>query len=252
MIDAHCHLDAYRDPYAVAVQTDRDHVLTIAVTNLPSKFGLAYPHVRPLRSIRLAVGMHPLQAEQHAAERERFAACMKLTSFVGEVGLDLSTEGRATRDLQVDSFRYVLGLVHQQPKFLSIHSRRAEAMVLDLLEEVSVTPTAFHWYTGSRSNLDRLIAAGHYCSVNPAMIRSAAGRTVIERLPADRVLTETDGPHVQIGGRPAMPFDVALVEKFLADCWRKSRSEVAHQVRSNLLRTLSLVPPVGPLRGLDC
>ncbi len=234
MIDAHCHLDAYPDPYQTALAADQARVLTIAVTDLPSGFEAAYPHVRPLRSIRLAVGLHPLRADRHASERERFAACLARTSYVGEVGLDFSREGWETRRLQEDSFRFVLELLRVQRKFLSIHSRRAETAVLDALEEHGVRPAVFHWFSGSLAQLDRLIEQGHACSINPAMVRSARGRAIIASLPHDRVLTETDGPYVTVRGRPALPTDVAEVEVHLARLWGHPLAEVRQQLARNL------------------
>ena len=139
MIDAHCHLDAYPDPYATALAVDRARVLTIAVTNLPSAFEAAYPHVRGLRSIRLAVGLHPLYAHQHAAELERFASCLDYTLYVGEVGLDFSSgKELPTRRVQEETLHFVLRLLRVHPKFVSLHSRRAESAVLDVLEEHGV------------------------------------------------------------------------------------------------------------------
>lgn len=234
MIDAHCHLDMYADPYGTALMADRSGVLTIGVTQLPSAFEQAYPHVRPLRHIRLAVGMHPLVATQHAVERDLFVSCLEKTSYVGEVGLDFSVEGLSTRELQVDTFRFVLQRVRQSPKFVSVHSRRAERAVLDLLEETRVSPVVFHWYSGSQMQLERLLRLGHFCSVNPAMIRSDKGKAIIRRMPRDRILTETDGPYVQIGRRPAVPADAAMVEEFLADDWGQSAEEIGHQIRQNL------------------
>lgn len=119
MIDAHCHLDAYPDPYRTALAVERSRVLTIAVTNLPSAFEAAYPHVRGLRYIRLAIGLHPLFAERHGAERRRFVAALDHTSYVGEVGLDFSREGLPTRDQQLASFRFVLEQVRRRPKWCS-------------------------------------------------------------------------------------------------------------------------------------
>jgi TatD DNase family protein len=242
VIDAHCHIDRYADPYAEALRVERERVLTVAVTDLPRNFEDAYPHVRGFRSIRLAVGLHPLLADQHSAELDRFERCLQITSFVGEVGLDASPEGRSTFDRQIESFRFVLGLIRRQPKFLSLHSRRAEAQVLDLLEEFAITPAVFHWYTGSVANLDRLIAGGHYCSVNPAMTRSKSGRSIIDRLPMDRVLTETDGPHVEINGRPAIPADIVAVEEYLASRWCRSICETKDQIQTNFLQSISKLP----------
>jgi TatD DNase family protein len=234
VIDAHCHLDAYPDPYATALAADRARVLTIAVTELPSGFEAAYPHVRPLRAIRLAVGLHPLRADRHAPERDLFAACLSRTSYVGEVGLDFSPEGWETRRLQEDSFRFVLELLRVQPKFVSIHSRRAETSVLDALEEHGVCPAVFHWFSGSLAHLDRLLDQGHACSINPAMVRSARGRAIIARLPQERVLTETDGPYVTVRGRSALPTDVAEVEAYLARVWGYTLAEVRQRLRQNL------------------
>lgn len=233
MIDAHCHIDAYPDPYHTALDADRAGVLTIAVTNLPSAFEAAYPHVRPLRNLRLAVGLHPLFAEQHAAEREQFLRCLQRTNYVGEIGLDFSREGVSTRDLQIASFRFVLESVRKQPKYLSIHSRHAEGVALDLLEEFGTGPVVFHWYSGSLTDLERLLAQGHFCSINPAMLRNARGRVIIERVPPERALTETDGPYVSIGSQPVYPKDVAVVEQFLAQLWGWKVDEVRRHLRRN-------------------
>lgn len=198
MIDAHCHIDAYADPYQTALVVDRARVLTIAVTNLPTDFARAYPHVRPLRYIRLALGLHPLLAAAHVGERDAFRTYLGRTSYVGEVGLDFSSEGQATRVEQIESFRFVLQLLRAHPKFVSVHSRQAESAVLDLVEQIPVGPVVFHWFGGSLLQLERLLSLGHYCSINPAMLRSTRGRAIVERLPRDRVLTETDGPFVQV------------------------------------------------------
>lgn len=106
--------------------------------------------------------------------------------------------------------------------------------MLDLLEDTGVAPVVFHWYTGSLAQLDRLLALGHFCSVNPAMLRSTRGRATIERLPPDRVLAETDGPFVSVSGGPAVPADVAEVEAFLARQWGRAATEVRRQLQHNL------------------
>jgi len=61
-----------------------------------------------VRGIRLALGLHPLPARDHPAERERFAQRVAKTWYIGEVGLDFSPAGSATREPQVASFHFVL------------------------------------------------------------------------------------------------------------------------------------------------
>lgn len=234
MIDAHCHLDLYTDPYQVAQAIEREQVLTIAVTNSPTAFERAYPHMQSFRYIRLALGLHPLTSESHPQEFDRFIRNLSRTSYVGEVGLDFSREGISSRESQLASFRFVLQQLQASPKFVSVHSRRAESAVLDLLEEASLNPVVFHWYTGSLAQLERLLRQGHYCSVNPAMVQHARGRAAVERIPRTRILTETDGPFVQLERRQIQPMDVTQVELFLAKLWKCSVEEVRSQLFINL------------------
>lgn len=220
------------------MHAERHRVLTIAVTSNPSEFEEALPHVRQLRYIRLALGLHPLEAHLLRDAWQQFARNLDQTSYIGEVGLDFSSEGEPTQGEQLDAFRFVLDQLQGRRRFISVHSRRAESEVLDLLEEYAIHPVVFHWYSGSIVQLERLLALGHYCSLNPAMLRSRHGRAIIERLPIDRVLTETDGPFVPVSQRPALPTDVATVEAYLAKQWEQSDSAVRAQLRTNLRQVL--------------
>src|SRR5579862_1287908 len=124
MLDAHCHIDLYPEPSAVADRAEHAGVFTIAVTNLPSAFKRSQPHVALRRRMRLALGLHPLLAEQHNNERNAFLSLIDATSFIGEIGLDFSREGKPTAELQIESFEFVLRALAGKPKFVSIHSRR--------------------------------------------------------------------------------------------------------------------------------
>jgi TatD DNase family protein len=184
--------------------------------------------------MRFAVGVHPLEAAK-LGERDwsLFESCLPETSYVGEAGLDFSTQGRGTRGEQEQAFRRILRVVAGRGKVLSLHSRGAENAVLQLLTEHEVGPAIFHWYTGPVTVLDRLLAAGHYCSFNPAMVRSARGQAIIARVPPSRALIETDGPYVRVGGRPVEPTDVLLVYRYLSQVWRQPIATVTQQVYDN-------------------
>jgi len=241
MIDTHCHIDLYPNPSQAAVEADQAGVLTIIVTNLPSAFDRAYPHVQRMKNIRLALGLHPLVATQHRNERTRFMALADRTSYIGEVGLDFSPAGSPTKELQCESFRFVLQVLRGKPKFITVHSRQAEAAILELLDEEKHSPVVFHWYSGSLPVLTRAVAAGHFFSINPAMVQSAKGRRIIDALPPERVLSESDGPFVRVRENPAQPSDVSIVEEYLANLWQVKRSEASTKIRTNFL---DLIRPI--------
>jgi len=246
MIDSHCHIDLYPHPTEVADRANRDGVLTVMVTNLPSAFERAYPHIQNFKHMRLALGLHPLSAAQHPAEKERFAELVDKTSFIGEIGLDFSRAGYHSRELQIDSLKFVLAALDGKPKFITLHSRRAESTVLRLLQEARRSPVVFHWYSGSLKTLDLALSSGHYFSINPAMITSPNGQKIIAHLPPNRVLTETDAPFVKVGTRVSEPRDVELVENYLASLWGVSRLEVTRSVRENFM---AIIKPVKVVRS---
>jgi TatD DNase family protein len=239
MLDAHCHVDLYPEPATVADRAAASGAFTVMVTNLPSAYDRSRPHVESRRRIRLALGLHPLLAAQHGAERDLFQARVATASFIGEVGLDFSPEGKATADVQVQSFEFVLQSIAGLPKFISIHSRRAEAKVVEMLRAAKRTSAVFHWYSGPIGVLRQAISDGHYFSVNSAMLNSDGGRRIISAVPPDRLLTETDGPFVTIAGRPAEPSDIGLVEEGVARIWKVAPSEVRSRVAQNFRSVVS-------------
>lgn len=241
IIDAHCHIDSYPDPIEIVQEIEKRRTLTVGVTNSPSAFMAASPHVRRCRWVRLALGLHPLLGDNHPVERARFAAQLSRTSYVGEIGLDFSPAGLPTREEQLLSFRYVLDQLRRQRKFVSIHSRRAEEHVLDILEELDMWPVVFHWYSGPKSQLDRLLRLGHYCSVNPAMLTTLRGRRLLGQIPPDRVLSETDGPFVRVNGAILHPGEIGDVVGFLASTWSIRPQDVRYHIEHNFR---SLLPSV--------
>lgn len=239
MIDAHCHIDLYPNPLQIARQCEQAGVITLAMTNLPSHFALGRIHLQGFRKIRLALGLHPLHALRHPAEYDLFKQNLALTSYVGEVGLDFSRDGVATKQQQLQSFAFVLEQVQGQKKLLSLHSRGAEPEVLAMLVSAGIQLAIFHWYTGSLATLKNISEHGYYFSINPAMIRSEKGRLLIASMPPEKVLTETDGPYVQVGNRIAEPADVAIVINYLATQWNLASEEVMLQIQSNFANLIN-------------
>lgn len=235
MHDMHCHLDQYENPSIVATSTERSGIFTVAVTNLPSAYYTAKPHMRSFRHLKLALGLHPLLAEHHTPHEKRlFRDAFNETDYVGEIGLDFSREGIGTKEAQIASIRFVFELLRGHRKVVSIHSRRAESAVLELLTEFDIGPMILHWYSGPLTILDQLVQRGHYFSVNSAMVNSNNGQRIVDRIPRERLLTETDGPFVHVGHRPSAPSDVCLVHEHLTSCWCEAVADVRDRISQNL------------------
>lgn len=232
-IDTHCHFDISSNPEEIIRSSEKQRIITIGMTNLPSHFEIGINHVKEFRYVRLALGLHPLMALKHSTELVKFKNNINKTSYIGEVGLDFSSEGISTIEIQIKSFEYVLNTIKGQKKILSIHSRRAEIEVLTLLKKYEIKNVIFHWYSGPISVLKSIIDNGYFCSVNTAMIKNKSGQKIISEIPINKILTETDSPYILNNGVPTKPEDVRLVIKYLSFYYKKSEQEMIKQVYDN-------------------
>lgn len=233
MIDAHCHIDQFKKPPVIARKAESNCVITIAVTSLPEHFKLGYPHLTSFKYVRLALGLHPMLVSQNAFDENLFRSLAAKTSYIGEVGLDFSKKNTSSRQSQIEVLDKIFKIVDDRPRFISLHSRKAEKCLFDILINHKIKKAVFHWYSGPLNLIDKIVSADHFFSVNPSMIKSKNGQTIIERIPIDRILTESDGPYVMTKGKPAEPMDVRLVIEYLKIIWNKSFEEIDQIVQGN-------------------
>ena len=189
IIDTHCHFDMMQNPEQYIQSAENKGDIIIGMTNLPSHFQMGYAHVRNFRHIRLALGFHPQLAVESSKELASFSKQVNKTSYIGEIGLDFSKDFVDSKEKQIYAFRYVLSLIKDKNKIVSVHSRKAEKEVFELLQEYRIKNAIFHWYSGPLS-----LIAGYYFSINEAMTTSISGRKIISKIPPNRILTETDAP----------------------------------------------------------
>lgn len=239
MLDTHCHIDLYPQPQLILAECDRNGFSIISMTNLPSHFELGFPFFQNRRKIRQALGMHPLYAQYHEEEFPKFLNNLDKTSYIGEIGLDFSREGIATKDTQIATFTKVLEAISGSKKVLSIHSRRAEKEVLNLLKKNKIKNAIFHWYSGPLNLIDSIINEGYYFSVNSAMVQSELGRKIIAKIPLDFLLTETDGPFIGENNVPLKPGQVAEVISYVGQLLNVSERLVEQAILSNFNKIIS-------------
>ena len=234
MIDVHCHFDMAKNTEKYISDNEKRQIITIGMTNLPSHFQLGINHVRRYKFIRLALGLHPLRAKEHAKEYLKFKQYVDETSYIGEVGLDFSREGFSTKEIQIKSFEFVLDCIRTKNKILSLHSRRAEKDTLEMLIEKGIENVIFHWYSGSLNVLRNIVNSGFLFSINSAMIQSDNGRKTIAEIPRELILTETDFPYIDNS-------NIADVHMYLSNLWNVSTEDVEQIINSNLKRIIQRI-----------
>lgn len=235
MIDFHVHLDLYPDPKVIAQEIDKHRMYVLSVTTTPSAWkgtsALGYGHSR----IRTALGLHPQLAHERIHELPLFDKYLHETKYVGEIGLDGSSNLKPHRDVQLHVFKHILcSCSLAGGKIMSIHSRRSATEVLNQLEIYPHAGKAvLHWFTGSKKELLRAIELNCWFSVGPAMFRTEKSINLIRLIPKERILTETDGPFVQLNKHYIYPWDVNKAIIKLAAIWGLSINATEIQLKNN-------------------
>lgn len=239
LVDSHCHFDMFENPLQIVKDCERQKIITIGMTNLPSHFEMGYLHIKSFKYVRLALGLHPLMAQKHRGELLKFKKNIDKTSYIGEIGLDFSKEGISTKEIQINSFEFILDEIKSKNKIVSIHSRRAEKEVLGLLRKYRIENAIFHWYSGGLTVLRQILDSGYYFSINPLMIKSESGQKIISEIPLDKILTETDSPYTSLANRITKPEDVKCVIRYIAQIYKKSDAEIEHLIYGNFRRLIN-------------
>jgi TatD DNase family protein len=75
---------------------------------------------------------------------------------------------------------------------------------------------------------------GCWFSVNPTMLSTKKGASLVAEIPRERILTETDGPFTKLDRQILMPWDVKKAQLQLSYLWDISPEQTDFVLFSNL------------------
>lgn len=239
-MDAHMHFDLYHNRNEVLDYIEKNNSYTIAVTNLPDLFE-RYLHLCDKRKfIQIALGFHPELACQYFDQIFKFDRYLSATKYVGEVGLDFTTKDKVNRNIQDKVFSHIVHSCNKVGgKILTVHSRRAEKRVMEILEKLSSCGVILHWYSGSLMLLDEAIKRGYYISVNHQMLQSVNGRKIINSIPIEHILIESDAPFTKGLNKDYSIEFIDSIYQYICDVRGLSERELSMILKNNF-RTLLL------------
>jgi TatD DNase family protein len=244
VIDAHAHLTDRRfaadivDVLERARKAGVDRILTAAEDVASSEEGLALAAWQS--DIRVAVGVHPHRADSWNAAtlaRLRDLAGDSRVVAIGEIGMDFS--GRSSPPLvQEAAFRGQLALASILKLPVVIHVRDAGERVRVILGEGPAVRGMIHCYSEGPEELPAWLELGLHISFAGTITYpgSEAQRAAAGRVPADRLLAETDAPYLapqNARGRRNEPLYVAATHAALARERGAEIGDLAGQIARN-------------------
>ena len=214
--DTHFHLDLYDDMPKIIEEIEEREIYTIAVTNLPPLYSKLNNKIQS-KYIRVALGFHPELVEQYRKYINQMWKYLDNVKYIGEVGLDLKRKSHIDCKNQIQFFEELIHRCNSiGGKIISVHSRGSEEEVLSILGDDFNGCIILHWYSGALKHLDDAIRKRFYFSVNYAMLQSTKGKKIIERIPENKILIESDGPFVKINKKIIYPRDLEKTIRILA------------------------------------
>ena len=162
---------------------------------------------------------------------------------VGEIGLDGHWVPEALWAKQEDAFRRLVEIALAADKPIVVHTRRRERRALEILAELGARRVDWHCF-GGKVKLARQIAEhGHYLSIPANARRSESFTRMLETLPRDHLLLETDCPYLGPDrAQPNEPANVAGTAEYAAELWRVSVGEVEARLAENFTRLFGVAP----------
>ena len=247
LIDTHAHLDDEKFAHDRAAVVERalaaGVVKIITMGDSLDSSARSVALAERFEPVYAAVGIHPEEAQpMTAATDDRLAAwaAQEKVVAIGEIGLDYYWEkDEEKRALQRAIFVRQLDLARQLRLPVCIHDREAHGDMMKILKtEGRGLRGVLHCYSGSWEMAAELLKGDWYFGIDgPLTYKNAAKLPeIVQRLPAERILVETDSPYLSpmpFRGKRNEPAHVLYVAKKAAELRGESLEAFARATREN-------------------
>lgn len=207
-------------------------------------FGL-YPVDAVLPEMRALGVDYPREGDECSAEegiawvREHVEEAVA----VGEIGLDGHWVPEALWPRQEEAFRALVAIALEAGRPIVVHTRRRERRALEILREMGATRVDWHCFGGKVSLARQIAEGGHWLSIPANARRSESFTRMLETLPRDRILLETDCPYLGPDRtRPNEPATVRGTAEYAAELWRCPLAEVEERLAENFAALFGFPP----------
>lgn len=255
LFDSHINLhgEQYKEDREAVLSRAREAGVTrfISICDKLENFSIIKELSQTHKDMWCSVGVHPHYAKDYphlSSDSLIEYAQDHIVCAIGETGLDLHY-GYSDIDSQVLSFKKHISASRQTQLPLIIHSREADQLMGDILEEemsIGKFQPLMHCYTSGPILAERAMRLDAYFSISGIISFKKAQdvRDIALEMPLNRVILETDCPYLAptpYRGRRNEPAYLVDVCRAFAELRGMSFEEVAKITTENCLRLFGRV-----------
>lgn len=253
LIDTHTHL------YLPQFDEDREHAVAraqdegVGMMFLPN---IDSSTVRPMLDLceKFPAVIYPMMAlhpgsvnQEYKKEIEMVRSELEKGKYiaVGETGIDLYHDKTYLKE-QIESFEYHVALSLDKNLPLVIHARESFSEIFNVLNHFKqyTLKGVFHSFTGGMEELEKILDLGFHIGINGIITFRKSGLVgILEHIPSDRLLLETDSPYlspVPKRGQRNESAHLRYINDFIAHFTGVSPDELAGITARNALKLFKL------------
>ena len=247
IVDSHCHIDRVDlEEFGGSVESMLSHAKELSVNkflcvcidleHFDQVHNLALQH----SNIYASVGVHPTEitSKEPSVEKLLELSSSERVIAIGETGLDYFRVKKDEADWQRDRFRRHIRASNESEKPLIIHMRDSKEDIIDILQNENAQSGVMHCFTEDWETAKAALDLGFYISFSGILTFNNANdlREIAKKVPADRLLVETDSPYLTPApyrGKPNSPAYTYYVVEKLAEVRNTSIDEIAEVTTTN-------------------
>ncbi|MCP4179676.1 MAG: TatD family hydrolase [bacterium] len=242
-IDTHSHLDKYSDELDQVIEEIQvNKIFTFAVSmDIPS-----YERNKKIAKrsdlIIPSFGIHPWEAPRYYNRLKSLNLLLSETPVIGEIGLDFHfIKDSSLHMKQYEVFDYCLHIAKAYKKVVNLHTKGAEAKVLERIKKYKLINPIIHWYSGPVNLIENYLEEGVYFSIGVELFFSNHIKEILKHIPIDRILTETDNPGAYrwLTGKTGFPPNIISIVEKIAEYKKISSVDFLIQIEKNFKQVFS-------------
>jgi len=253
LVDSHAHLEMpeFKKDLEEVIQRAKDsgvqYIFTVGTEKADWNQTLDISHRYP--SLYAILGIHPHHAKKMDPETYPLLRDLckdEKVKAVGEIGLDFF-RNLSPKEVQLRRFREQIGLAKELGLPIVVHDREAHQETLEILKSEGAKECGgiIHCFSGDYEMARACIDMGFYISIPGSITFKNAGglREVVEKIPLDVLLVETDAPFLTpepFRGKRNEPAFVRYTAKKIAEVKKIAFDRVAEATGENALKVFKI------------